>query len=66
MGRGFSSALEVLDDVGVEETRGILPVPGKIPEGKNDRDTFFFFSFMLILNILTLKGRRDSTHPLCR
>lgn len=43
MGQGFSSALEVLDDVGVEETRGILPVPGKIPEGKNDPDIFFFF-----------------------
>lgn len=42
MGQGFSSALEVLDDVGVEEMRGILPVPGKIPEGKNDRDFFFF------------------------
>lgn len=43
MGQGFSSALEVLDDVGVEEMRGILPVPGKIPEGRNDRDIFFFF-----------------------
>lgn len=42
MGQGFSSALEVLDDVGVEEERGILPVPGKIPDGKNDHDIIFF------------------------
>lgn len=35
VGQGFSSALEVSDDVGVEEKRGILPMPGKIPEGKN-------------------------------
>lgn len=41
MGQGFSSAFEVLDDVGVEETRGILPVPGKISEGK--KMTFLFF-----------------------
>lgn len=38
---GHSSALEVLDDVGVEEKREILPVPGKIPEGKNIM-TFYF------------------------
>lgn len=43
MGQGFSSAFEVLDDVGVEEKRGILPVSGKIPEGKNIVAFFFFF-----------------------
>lgn len=41
MGQGFSSAFGVLADVGVEEKRGILPVPGKIPEGKNIM-TFYF------------------------